>query len=216
MARIERPDVDTMVANMQSVYTQAMRSEIFDGLTWYPTAYLEIVNMAARRNVHVNVAAAVVAATSPQMKWDRNVMVAEAMIVMWQAGLPIKGHTTDVTTKVAAILDSGSIDPAVLVAIVMGKKGFKTGNFYLNLLQVRNLENVQHVHSSVLRGTTTDRFHVGIAYGRYFGDNVPSMTAAQYNDISTATEIFAGKHGYSSEEAQAILWVIFRRLHGIV
>lgn len=219
MGSIVRPDHSTMVNNLDAFYNQASRSEIFDGIAWYPTALSDASVVAHDTGMPIVKTAGIVAAFSPQMPWTRNVSVARAAIVAFQNGLPIKGHTTSNVDKVRAILQSdGSIE--AIVAILLGDvktgRGMKTANFFLNILGVTvDSTAVVHPLAYTLRGTTTDRFHVGAAYGVYFGDNVPGMTPKQYDAISVATTEAAARHGLTAEQFQAIVWLVFHRVHGV-
>ena len=227
MAAFIRPDVATMVANFEALYNRATPQQILDGIAWYPGALVDCVDLAHRHNLHVNVAVAVVAATSPLTRWLKdgqleNIRRAEAMIVEYElTGVVTRGHFAPQVSKVNEILSSGTTDVATLVAMLIGDTGYKTANFMVCILGIRGQAlaelrtQIQHKAAFTIRGTCTDRFHTGAAYGQYFGDKVPGHSAKQYDAISEATEQFAANHGLSPEEAQAILWIVFRKVHNV-
>jgi hypothetical protein len=213
MATINRPNTDTMVDNIEYALKAATKDEVFSGIAWYPTALADAADIARKSGISVIKVAGIIAALSPQMPWTRNVKVADAFIVSVQNGLNPRGQTKNNTEKALRIFNGPDSVQAV-AAELLGVSGFKTANFFLNIVGTTG-DGVSHKYAYTLMGATVDRFAIGIAYGVYFGNNVPSMTAKQYAEIAQAYVIVAERHGYRPEEVQAITWLSFRRIHGV-
>lgn len=204
-----------LVANIEAMYKLATKEELFGGMAWYPIALSEADVVAREYRLPLLTVVGCIAATSPQTPWNRNIKIVRAMIVQYQNGLPLSGHTGDVIKKVRAILDGASyLTRAEIARIVMGKKGFKTLNFFYDILGIDG--SVDNVHETVL-GVTVDRWHASVAYGSWISTLLmPELKPALYTRIALATHIVAERHKLEARQLQAIVWVVIRRLNGIV
>ena len=67
-------------------FTLATSQEVQLGCDWYPSAYKIAVRMAGTYGVPTETAAGVIAALSPNNRWERNIVDAEAMLKCYAAG----------------------------------------------------------------------------------------------------------------------------------
>jgi hypothetical protein len=69
-----------MSRNILQVYEQATASEREDGLSWYPRAHAIVCEWADTYERSIASVACVVAALSPQVSWERNLVVADDVL----------------------------------------------------------------------------------------------------------------------------------------
>lgn len=199
--------------NVDKWYNEATRSEVFEGLTWYPVASEDVADLATKHSIDLIVTAGVVSALSPQVRWNRNIPLASAVIRSYLRGQPLRGHTANNLDKARRILESdGNLNNILL--ILLGVEGYKTANFCLNLLGL-DAPPIEHEAAHTIKAVTVDRFIVGVALDTYLGENIPRLTAKRYSLIATVIVDYAKEHELRPEELQAILWVAFRRYHGV-
>ena len=67
-------------------FTLATSQEVQYGVDWYATALKIASRIASKYGTTTEVAAGVIAALSPNNRWERNIIDAEAMIKCWSAG----------------------------------------------------------------------------------------------------------------------------------
>jgi hypothetical protein len=63
--------------NLRSVLASATPAEIQEGKNWYPSVHERCAGWSAKYGVPIEVAAAAIAATSPNCAWDQNLKIAE-------------------------------------------------------------------------------------------------------------------------------------------
>ena len=73
-------DHEKMIYNITSVYRDADKLQHAEGLLWYSDALKSANLMAIKHGVPVYIAVAVIAALSPNNKWSRNIINADALI----------------------------------------------------------------------------------------------------------------------------------------
>ena len=180
------------------------------GLDWYDRAY----NLAVRF-IHTYVgltmgqAVGVIAALSPNNKWERNCIDAEAMIKTWAVGGDynlIKVCTFNNNKKKAIDilnLDTESVDTEAIANILSGQKVVA---FYRSIMGDKNSVCVD-----------------GHAYAIFIGERIatsktPSITPKLYETIQRAYKLVADRsdslcgHKLTPIQVQAVTWVTYRRL----
>jgi hypothetical protein len=80
------PDHEKMIYNIISVWTDADETQRAEGLVWYDNAQKAAHDIAVKYDIAVYIAAAVIAALSPNNKWSRNVTNADALIGAFISG----------------------------------------------------------------------------------------------------------------------------------
>jgi len=75
-SKVTVPDIDMMAANVLAAYRTASDAQRADGMVWYAEAHALAVTLARSAGHETLRAAGVISALSPQMKWDRNQVLA--------------------------------------------------------------------------------------------------------------------------------------------
>ena len=191
----------------------ASQADISSGLHWYQRAYdLAVKFIHAYDGLTMGQAVGVIAALSPNNKWERNCIDAEAMIKTWSIGgdynmikvctfNPNKQKAIDILS-----LDMESVDTEVIPKILNGQKVVA---FYRSIMGDKSSVCVD-----------------GHAYAIFIGERVPttktpSITPKLFETIQRAYQLVAKRSAdlcgveLSPTQVQAVTWVTYRRLiHG--
>ena len=187
----------------------ATSQEVQLGCDWYRSALNIAGRIASKYHIRVEVAAGVIAALSPNNRWERNIIDAEAMIKCWSAGgtdediLAVKVCTyTKMQEKALNILKGGDI-----ITVLNGPKIIEFFNCITNPL---------------LNDVCID----GHAYSVWFGQRltmkqVPNIGKKLRQQIKTdyvdaCTFINEElNESYSPADIQAITWVTHKRIYNV-
>jgi len=190
-------------------FTLATSQEVQLGCDWYRSALNISGRIASKYHIRVEEAAGVIAALSPNNRWERNIIDAEAMIKCWSAGgtdediLAVKVCTyTKMQEKALNILRGCDI-----VTTLNGPKIIEFFNCITNPL---------------LNDVCID----GHAYSVWFGQRltmkqVPNIGKKLRQQIKTdyvdATTFINEElnESYSPADIQAITWVTHKRIYGV-
>lgn len=191
----------------------ASQADILSGLNWYQRAYdLAVKFIHTYDGLTMGQAVGVIAALSPNNKWERNCINAEAMIKTWSIGgdynmtkvctfNPNKQKAIDILS-----LDMESVDTEAIPKILNGQKVVA---FYRSIMGDKNAVCVD-----------------GHAYAIFIGERVltsktPSITPKLFETIQRAYQLVAKRSAdlcgieLSPTQVQAVTWVTYRRLiHG--
>ena len=197
-----------MIDNIIKIYKLATPEEKRDGIGWYANAYSDCNRIALDLSVPVHIVTGVVAALSPNNKWDRNVVNARELIQAFVNGDDmdsVKVSTYHTMKKKAwSILEDMPDHEGVVVLL----NGQKIVSFYRNIMGDDTCTvdgHAKNIYYGERHGLTDDRTNVG---------------KKEYKTISDAY-VKAGKrvrvNGRSLKafEIQAITWVVWRRIHNI-
>lgn len=179
-------------ANLRAVWAQATEADRVQGLAWYREANAIVHEWSAHYGVSVETVASVVAALSPQCRWERNLICAtnvldEKPMSLGEGALPANYR------KAEAILH----DRATSI-LPYFKSAPKVASFQQNLQG--NLEYVTvdtHVAQAALADPTIKT----------------SLKWAQYVVFAEVYAAEAIKVGLSPAEYQAVIWVAWKRLY---
>ena len=187
----------------------ATSQEVQLGCDWYRSALNIAGRIASKYHIRVEVAAGVIAALSPNNRWERNIIDAEAMIKCWSAGgtdediLAVKVCTyTKMQEKALNILKGGDI-----ITVLNGPKIIEFFNCITNPL---------------LNDVCID----GHAYSVWFGQRltmkqVPNIGKKLRQQIKTdyvdATTFINEElnESFTPADIQAITWVTHKRIYGV-
>ena len=175
-------------ANILATLKRATASEIDHGASWYPMANA----IASECPAGTEAGAGIIAALSPMMPWERNVMLARR-------------------TFEAGTLDGGALTSNVLKAnrIMAGESpldvlgGDKVRSFFTNIVDPMG-DNV-----------TVDRHAHDIAMGRFYTDKERRIGKRVYREIADEYREVADMVGIPVPGTQAITWVTWRRVKGV-
>jgi hypothetical protein len=191
--------------NILACYTRANKYDIAEGLDWYQRAHEECRILAARYQLTLEQAAGVVAAISPGKNWGLNILDAETLIDAYQHGargrkLPnVSSYGWRNVFKSERILAGHS--PLDILPIT----GPKVRAFYLCMLNPCESSEV-----------CIDRHAQALALA-YTGAELRAVHAgAQYEYFALHYRRLAERLGLLPHQLQAICWVTWRRLSGVL
>ena len=203
-------ELSPQAANIVAKFTLATTAEVVAGQRWYTESYAIAKRIAKLHDLSPVRVSAVIAALSPNNRWERNIQDAENVITAFVHGndqdvLEVKCCTyTANKLKALAILKSESLDYEDIL------KGPKVIEFFHCISD----------HSS------DDVCIDGHAYSIWFGSRltmkeVPNIgKSLRYQikqDYKEATDFINAELGvdYLTSQIQAITWVCHRRIYGI-
>ena len=149
------------VRNILKVYRRATTDDIANGVEWYSRAKRYSHAIADRTGLHVNTVIGVMAALSPNNKWERNVQDCQRMCKAWVIGddlddFKVSCYNT-MKLKAWSILEENlTSDDEILDRL----NGQKIRSFYSN---IRGLDEVTidghalNIALGVRQGLTTDK-----------------------------------------------------------
>ena len=203
-------ELSPQAANIVAKFTLATTAEVVAGQRWYKESYYIASRIANLHDLSPVRVAAVIAALSPNNRWERNIEDAENVITAFMHGndedvLEVKCCTyTANKLKALAILKSESLDYEDIL------KGPKVIEFF----------------HCISNNSSDDVCIDGHAYSIWFGSRltmkeVPNIgKSLRYQikqDYKEATDFINEELGidYLTSQIQAITWVCHRRIYGI-
>jgi hypothetical protein len=189
--------------NILAVFFKATDLETINGAEWYPAANHAARIMATRYNVTLEIAAGVIAALSPNNRWERNLTDADFMIRAYSAG----GHDAADSIKVGTY----NANKIKALAILSGD----------NCLQILGGLKVRAFYDCILAGDSVcvDGHAYAIWTGGYIPTTkTPKITPKLYESISADYRLAAAtinsilQAEYSAAQIQAITWLTWRRI----
>ena len=194
------------IDNIKAIYQLATLTEKQEGVTWYPSALAIARELAERHDVTTSQAIGVIAALSPRNRWERNVIDADALIGAYVAGGEEQAALTKVCTfganKAKAIRVLALIAPTLdqVLAVLSGPKLREFASCIAGLADVC----IDGHAFCIWQGERS-----GLADVPAIGVKLRRQIKADY--ITAADEL-----GLTPAACQAITWVAWRRLHGVV
>ena len=195
--------------NVLAVYDLATSGERVEGMEWYNRANRVAATIAAEHGISLETAAGVIAALSPNNRWERNIVDAENVIRAFSIGGAEEAENVKVCTY--------------------GKMRTKA----IQILEATSIVD----HASILNGRKITAFYEciigrmdavcidGHAYSIWFGDRltmkqVPNIGKKLYAEIvsdyvEAARILSENGTSVTAFEVQAITWCAWRRLHGV-
>ena len=195
-------------------FTLATSQEVQLGCDWYRSALNIAGRIASKYHIRVEVAAGVIAALSPNNRWERNIIDAEAIIKCWASGgtdediLAVKVCTyTKMQEKALAILRFDIYHKSSITGILNGPKIIEFFNCITN---------------PALNDVCID----GHAYSVWFGQRltmkqVPNIGKKLRQRIKTdyvdACNFINEElnESFTPADIQAITWVAHKRIHNV-
>jgi hypothetical protein len=192
------------VRNILKVYRRATPEDIANGLEWYDRAkrYASIISNLS--GVNLNTVVGVMAALSPNNRWERNVKDTERMVWAWVKGEDLSDFKVScyntMKQKAWSILEDDLTDDDDILTRLNGQK---IRSFYSN---IRGLDEVTidgHAYNIALgirQGLTSDKTNMG---------------KKLYREMQEAYVKAAKRVGVKPHELQAITWTTWKREYGI-
>ena len=184
-------DAPKFRSNIKSVLAMATPEEYTNGMGWYELAHAQCRAIADHFNVSLSTATGIVAALSPGVQWEKNLLDAIAILERGdEAVVSTYGPNKD---KAVSIAQDGDVS-------VLG--GSKVTSFYPNML-------TPHLDNNV----TCDR-HAAVAAANWYKefDNQKFLKDPKYAVLEAAYFSVAREMGILGHQCQAIAWVAAKRL----
>ncbi len=192
------------VRNILKLYRQATQEDTVNGVEWYARAERMAKAIAKDAGLPIPAVIGVMAALSPNNRWERNCKDAATMCQAWVAGdsmdsFKVSCYNT-MKQKAWAILDLGLTDDEDILSHLNGQK---IRSFYSN---IRGLDEV-----------TIDGHALNIARGKREGltSDKTNMGKREYRELQEAYVKAAKRVGVKPHVLQAITWTTWKRIHNI-
>lgn len=196
------------VNNIKVVFNMATPAEIKAGIVWYAEAQKTAQQISVDNDLPLHIVVGVVAALSPNNKWDRNVINARDLIEAFLAGESVE--SVKVSTYNTMKLKAWSILTDMLDESEVASRlnGQKIVAFYRCIMgedaccvdgHARNIYYAERV------GLTDAKTNIG-------KKEYATISAAY---VEAAAELSKRGRKLSAYEVQAITWTAWRRVHGI-
>jgi len=201
--QVTQIDHERMVHNIMACYRAADSVQVAEGLLWYSDAQKAAHNIAAKYGIAVYIVVAVISALSPNNKWARNVVNADALI-----GAFLRGDGID-SVKVSTYHAMKQKAWDILVArpdydgAKRMLKGQKITSFFMDIMGEFNVTIDGHARNIAYNekvGLTDDRTNIGVR---------------EYRALQAAYEEAARRLGLMPYQIQAITWRVWRDRWGI-
>lgn len=182
------------IHSLNHVFSQATACDILEGRLWYQSANRFAVSLSNASGYTLDTICRLIAVLSPACSWEQNKTDAWDMATA-------KGSLKDVTVSTYGANKAKAID--ILEGNPDAIGGRKVTAFYHNIL---NPSCSDHV--------TIDRHAIKAAIGKkaHKGGSL-APTAKQYNLASNLYKKLAAKHNLVPCEAQAVIWVTYKRIN---
>ena len=189
MTPIDKAHVDNVVR----VVLQASDEERVAGILWYPEYAANIIDFGSKHGLSEKQSLAVFAVLSQRTRIVANWRHYKAVVATRNVTFAI-GAFPDVKTKCAAILVDSTGDPGQYC------RGDKIASFYANLAGDPNR-------------VTVDRHAISAVYNRMIEKVGP---ASAYYYCEKVFQVAAAIVELTPRETQAVAWVVWRRMKGLV
>ena len=192
------------VRNILKVYRMATADDVRDGIEWYARAKREAQFISDRLGLPVSTVVGVMAALSPNNRWERNKVDAFNTCSAFVRGLSVDDFRVSTYNNMKAkawsiLADRLVSDDAILERL----NGQKIRSFYSNIM---GLDEV-----------TIDGHAINIARGYRVGltDDATNIGKRMYRDLQGAYVRAAKRAGVKPHEMQAVTWTVWKRIHNI-
>jgi len=188
------------VRNILKVYRRATTDDIINGVEWYDRAKRYADTISKWTNTNLNTVIGVMAALSPNNKWERNVKDCERMVQAWKSGddlddFKVSCYNT-MKLKAWSILENNlTSDDEILTRL----NGQKIRSFYSN---IRGLDEVTidghalNIALGIRQGLTTDK---------------TNMSKKVYRQMQEVYVRAAKRVDIKPHVLQAITWTTWKR-----
>jgi hypothetical protein len=192
------------VKNILKTYRIATVEDVANGVEWYDRAKRMAAWIAKETGIQEATVIGVMAALSPNNRWERNCKDALSMCQAWINGDSLDDFKVScynaMKQKAWSILQDDLQDDASILTRLNGQK---IRSFYSN---IRGLDEV-----------TIDGHALNIARGKREGltSDKTNMGKKQYRELQAAYVTAAKRIKVKPSELQAITWTTWKRIHNI-
>ena len=191
-------------------FTLATSQEVQLGCDWYPSALSIAARIGEKYGVSAQTVAGVIAALSPNNRWERNIIDAENIIKCWAAG----GTRTDI------------LNVKVCTYGKMKAKAVDILTRDIETVEILNGKKLIEFYNCITNPKLNDVCIDGHAYSVWFGQRltmkeVPAIGVklraqikTDYRDATAFINEELGEH-FTPADIQAITWVTHKRIHNV-
>lgn len=193
------------VRNILKIYRKATHDDVANGIEWYARAKREADSIAASTNLNVHTVIGVMAALSPNNKWERNKRDAANMCVAYVSGRDVETFAVStyntMKRKAWSILqDNLSNHDDILTRL----NGQKIRSFYSNIVGLDEVTIDGHA------------YNIAIAKRQGLTSNDTNIGVRMYRELQAAYIRAAKRVGVEPHVLQAITWTAWKRIHNIL
>ena len=185
--------------NLLNVLEQATPQEVIEGMVWYEQAHELACTLADQYGLSLDVVAGVIAAISPRSRWKRNVVDAERLIAAYVVGedpMAVSVTTFNRNKECAIrILEAGTRHGVL--------SGPKVCAFADNIEDPSGNPITVDSHS----------YNAWIGHQAISSGNGPRVTPKRYRECAEGYRKVADLYGIRPSQAQAIIWLAWKRIH---
>jgi hypothetical protein len=197
--QLDISDLTPTQSNILAVYIQSTTVERQQGKEWYDRAHNYACVISSRYNCEVEAVCGVIAALSPNTKWEQNLTAAEELVDAYTYGTPLK--TLRLPCYKANVLKAWDILHGEPPLNVLG--GNKVRNFYLCMMHDRT-------------AVCIDGHAYCVAHGIRLGvKQIPRLTTGMYACLRHDYTTVASLLGIPARELQATTWLTWKRVQKI-
>ena len=191
------------IENIKTIYELATPEERKHGFTWYKIANIECLKIANKFEMPLYIVVGVVAALSPNNKWDRNITNGHDLIEAFING----DHMESVKVSTYHKMKEKAWH------ILESMPDYEETKQQLNGQKiVCFFENIMGEDTCTIDGHARN-----IYYGERIGltNDKTNIGKKEYQFLQSEYKKLANEYGMKAYEMQAITWVAWRRLHNI-
>lgn len=197
------------VENILTVFNLATPEEVADGIKWYADAQAAAKRIAIDLGVPLQTVVGVIAALSPNNRWERNLIDARNLIAAYLDGEAVESVAVSTYHKMREKAWSIVADALTShTAICERLRGQKIISFFCNIMGADTCTIDGHA-LNIARGQreslTSDKTNIGKVLYR-------ELQAAY---VEAGKAVTVNGRPLKAFEMQAITWVTWRRLHNI-
>lgn len=194
----------TAVRNILKVYRMATEAEHLHGTTWYVQAQTLAQAMSDYHQVPLRIVVGVIAALSPNNKWERNTKDADTMIAAYLRGDHVDVCRPSTYTKMRdkawlIIASMPDTDDEVMTIL----NGQKIVSFFKNIMGYDTVTVDGHAYNIARYKRVT------------LTDDDTNISKSVYLEMQEAYQRAAKRVGLKVYQLQAITWVVWKRIHNI-
>ena len=187
--------------NLLTVFEQATPQEVIEGMTWYDEAHRLACSISDQFGVSLDVVAGVIAALSPRSKWERNIADGRNIIAAQAAGedpaaIPVTTFNRN-KARAIEILQAGTRHGAL--------SGQKVCAFADNIEDPGGNSVTVDSHA----------FNAWVGERAIINGTGPRITPKRFRECAADYQKVASLYGIRPSQAQAIIWLVWKRLHSI-
>ena len=196
----------TALRNIRNVYSLATADEIKSGLAWYDSAHCHACELSSLYGIPLQAASEIIAALSPNVRWERNVADAYTLCGVLAAGGDLE--SIRINTYSANRAKAGAIFRAAVAGLPYA--GILSGPKVTRFAATIAAPWESH-------GITVDVHAFSVASGKRFTAKTAnaSIGAVNYRTCERAYLTVGAELGIAGHQVQAITWTVWKRIHNI-